>query len=74
VCRLPVAGTGGDADSLRGTLYHSHTVSFRMQHRCGHFQTSNKIRIVANELRMFKNKFNIPNYNSDSGFPPHCAL
>ena len=40
MCHLPVAGGEDDVD--------------RLQHRRGHFRTSNKIRIGTNELRIFK--------------------
>jgi len=36
-----------------------HTIPITMDHRHGHFWTSNKIPIAANKLQTFKNEFNI---------------
>jgi len=52
VRRLPVAGGEDEVD--RHTAVHTVTL------QCGHFRTSNKIRIVAN-FECLKHVFNIPN-------------
>jgi len=57
VRRLLVAGGENDVDRRRGMPCRSshHTVDLQCNtYRRGHFQTSNKIRIAANKLRMFK--------------------
>ena len=48
-----------------------HTVTATMQHHRGYFWTSNKIWVVANELWMLKNEFNIPTFNDNFS---HCNL
>jgi len=54
VRRLLVTSKGNDAYRLHARRTAIHTVAVTMQHRLGYFQSLNKIRIVADELRMFK--------------------
>jgi len=54
--RLLVTSKGNDAYHLHARRTAVHTVAATMQHRRGYFQSLNKIRIVADELRMFKKR------------------
>jgi len=54
VRRLTVAGREDDVDRLHGSSYRISRCRFYNATPLRPFQTSNKIRIVANELQVFK--------------------